>query len=165
MFIYFSKTYPKNGGFYLNEFKYMIQKKCTFYTKKTNDFFLRLLQLFPVCYIIHISTLYVTQKANSEKENIFMKKLFSVLLAAVLAAGTMVLPTAAADGDIVYLQTFDNVASYDDLGWEIVETLTTNTSTYTIENGALTVDSLGGNDSYIAMCHRCYKRSIRDSVN
>ena len=22
---------------------------------------------------------------------------------------------------------------------------------------------LGGNDSYIAMCHRCYKRSIRDS--
>ena len=32
-----------------------------------------------------------------------MKKLFSVLLAAVLAAGTMVLPTAAADGDIVYL--------------------------------------------------------------
>jgi thymidine kinase len=22
---------------------------------------------------------------------------------------------------------------------------------------------LGGNDSYIAMCHRCYKRGIRDS--
>jgi hypothetical protein len=90
-----------------------------------------------------------------------MKKLFSVLLAAVLAAGTMVLPTAAADGDIVYLQTFDNVASYDDLGWEIVETLTTNTSTYTIENGALTVDNLGGNDSYTVVV----PASVMDEVN
>ena len=90
-----------------------------------------------------------------------MKKLFSVLLAAVLAAGTMVLPTAAADGDIVYLQTFDDVASYDDLGWEIVETLTTNTSTYTIENGALTVDNLGGNDSYTVVV----PASVMDEVN
>ena len=24
---------------------------------------------------------------------------------------------------------------------------------------------LGGNDSYIAMCHRCYKKSIRDAFN
>ena len=90
-----------------------------------------------------------------------MKKIFSALLAAVLAAGTMVLPTAAADGDIVYLQTFDNVASYDDLGWEIVETLTTNTSTYTIENGALTVDNLGGNDSYTVVV----PASVMDEVN
>ena len=90
-----------------------------------------------------------------------MKKLFSVLLAAVLAAGTMVLPTAAADGDIVYLQTFDNVASYDDLGWEIVESLTTNTSTYTVENGALTVDNLGGNDSYTVVV----PASVMDEVN
>ncbi|MBQ9717934.1 MAG: hypothetical protein IJV76_08075, partial [Clostridia bacterium] len=89
------------------------------------------------------------------------KKIFSVLLAAVLAAGTMVLPTAAADGDIVYLQTFDDVASYDDLGWEIVETLTTNTSTYTIENGALTVDNLGGNDSYTVVV----PASVMDEVN
>jgi len=90
-----------------------------------------------------------------------MKKIFSALLASVLAAGTMVLPTAAADGDIVYLQTFDNVASYDDLGWEIVETLTTNTSTYTIENGALTVDNLGGNDSYTVVV----PASVMDEVN
>ena len=90
-----------------------------------------------------------------------MKKLFSVLLATVLAAGTMVLPTAAADGDIVYLQTFDNVASYDDLGWEIVESLTTNTSTYTVENGALTVDNLGGNDSYTVVV----PASVMDEVN
>ncbi len=90
-----------------------------------------------------------------------MKKIFSVLLAAVLAAGTMVLPTAAADGDIVYLQTFDDVASYDDLGWEIVETLTTNTSTYTVENGALTVDNLGGNDSYTVVV----PASVMDDVN
>ena len=90
-----------------------------------------------------------------------MKKIFSALLAAVLAAGTMVLPTAAADGDIVYLQTFDDVASYDDLGWEIVETLTTNTSTYTIENGALTVDNLGGNDSYTVVV----PASVMDEVN
>ncbi len=90
-----------------------------------------------------------------------MKKIFSAILAAMLVAGTMVLPTAAADGDVVYLQTFDNVASYDDLGWEIVETLTTNTSTYTIENGALTVDNLGGNDSYTVVV----PASVMDEVN
>ena len=37
------------------------------------------------------------------------------------------------------------------------------------ENGNVVTEGsqvmLGGNDSYIAMCHRCYKRSIRDSVN
>ena len=90
-----------------------------------------------------------------------MKKLFSVLLAALLAAGTMILPAAADDGDIVYLQTFDDVASYDDLGWEIVETLTTNTTTYTVENGALTVDNLGGNDSYTVVV----PASVMDDVN
>lgn len=36
------------------------------------------------------------------------------------------------------------------------------------ENGGVVTEGsqvmLGGNDSYIAMCHRCYKRSIRDTV-
>ena len=90
-----------------------------------------------------------------------MKKIFSAILAAMLAAGMMIVPTAAADSEIVYLQTFDDVASYDDLGWEIIETLTTNTSTYTVENGALTVDNLGGNDSYTVVV----PASVMDDVN
>ncbi|MGN1346086.1 MAG: hypothetical protein ACI4V1_04825 [Eubacteriales bacterium] len=91
-----------------------------------------------------------------------MKKAFVLLLAAMLAAGTMVLPAAAeGDGEIVYVQTFDDVASFDDLGWEICESLTTNTSTYTVEDGKLTVDNIGGNDSYVIVV----PASVMDEVN
>ena len=79
----------------------------------------------------------------------------------VTASAAAPAASTAAGGDVVYLQTFDNVASYDDLGWEIVESLTTNTSTYTIENGALTVDNIGGNDSYTVVV----PASVMDEVN
>ncbi|MBQ3125644.1 MAG: hypothetical protein IJC15_01120 [Clostridia bacterium] len=73
-----------------------------------------------------------------------MKKALTLILAVMMIAAMLVVPTGAAvdKQQVVYRQTFDDVKTFEDLGWEKIETLTTCTGSWTVQDGALLVDNL-----------------------
>lgn len=89
-----------------------------------------------------------------------MKRILSAW-AALLLSAAVCLPAAAAEARIVYEENFDAVTDFSQLGWEKIESLTTNTVTYTIEDGKLLIDNLsGGKDSYVVMVPETVMREV-----
>ena len=56
--------------------------------------------------------------------------------------------------------SFQEIKTICDCGSKATVNARINAEGYIVTEGAQVV--LGGNDSYIAMCHRCYTRGIRD---
>lgn len=83
-----------------------------------------------------------------------MKKLLLALLVFATLASMASLPSSAAAGDIIYSQNFDDVSSFDELGYTVCNDFTDSTVQYSIENGKLLCDNLdadvgSGVDSYL----------------
>ncbi len=69
-----------------------------------------------------------------------MKKILTLALVALMAI-TMIVPTAAVENKVVYSQDFNTVKSFDELGWEKIESLTVCTGSWTVQDGKLYVDN------------------------
>ncbi len=71
----------------------------------------------------------------------------------VFAASTedLMVSSSGIENTVIYAENFDQVESFDALGWEMGESLKTNTAIWTIEDGKLLVDNYTtspSNDSY-----------------
>ena len=73
-----------------------------------------------------------------------MKKALTLALAIMMIAAMLVMPTSAAveKVGVVYRENFDTIKTFEDLGWEKIESLTTCTGSWTIEDGKLLVNNL-----------------------
>ena len=96
-----------------------------------------------------------------------MKKVLTLALAALMAASAMIVPTAAVENKVVYSQDFESVKTFDELGWEKIETLKTCTGSWTVENGKLVVDNRKdaeknptSNDSYYVVVNKDIMKDV-----